>query len=74
MFKRIENLILSLFTDMQTTFIWIFALGGLFSGLMVAFGGEENAPRFKKYLMFCIIGLVVFLLAKPIVEYIKAKL
>lgn len=74
MFGRIESLILSLFTDMQSTFIWIFAIGGLFSGLMIAFGGEENAPRFKKMLMWCIVGLVVFLLAKPIVEYVKTNL
>lgn len=74
MFGRIENLILRIFTDMQSTFIWIFAIGLLFCAIMIGFGGDENAPKFKKGLIFCIVGVVVFLLAKPAIEYIQNNL
>ena len=74
MFTTLKNFINKLFTDFQSTFLWIFALGFLFCGLMVWLGGEENAPKFKKGLLFTICGLVVFLLAKPIVQYLDAGL
>lgn len=74
MFARIENLILTIFDDFSTTFIWIFAIGILACSLMIGFGGEENTPKFKKGLIFCAIGVVVFLLAKPFVQYIQGNL
>lgn len=74
MFQRIENLILQIFTDLQTTFIWIFAIGILACSIMIGFGSEENAPRFKKGLIFCIVGAVIFLLAKPVIQYIQTNL
>lgn len=74
MFSRIEGFLLSLFTDLQNTLFWIFAFGALFSAVMIGLGSEENAPKFKKGLLFCIIGAVIFLLAKPLVEYIRGNL
>lgn len=74
MFSRIQGLLSTLFTDMQTTFIWIFIIGMIFCGIMLWQGGEENAPKFKKSLIGCGIGLVIFLLAKPIIEYVQTNL
>ncbi|ACI30587.1 MULTISPECIES: hypothetical protein [Bacillus] len=74
MFTRIQHLLQTLFTDMQSTFIWAFIIGGLVCGLMIWQGDEQNAPKFKKGLLFCGAGVVVFLLAKPFVDYIKAGL
>lgn len=74
MFDRIQGLLTSLFTDMQTTFITIFAIGLLICAIGVWAGDEQSGPRFKKGLMFCSLGVVVFLLARPIVEYITNNL
>ncbi|HDR7001870.1 TPA: hypothetical protein QCW13_005369 [Bacillus cereus] len=74
MFIRIQKLLTTLFTDMQSTFIWAFVIGALVCGLMIWQGDEQNAPKFKKGLIFCGAGAVVFILAKPFVDYIKAGL
>lgn len=74
MFATIKSFLLKLFTDFQTTFIWLFAIGILVSALLVFTGGEENAPKFKKGLIVCIVGMMVFLLAKPLVSYMDANL
>lgn len=74
MFSQIQSLLNTFFTDMQKTFISLFMIGMAFCGIMVWFGDEHNVPKFKRGLMFCAIGLVVFLLAKPIVNYIKGAL
>lgn len=74
MFVTIKNFLLALFTDFQTTFIWLFAIGILVTGLLVWTGGEENAPKFKKGLVVCIVGIMIFLLAKPLVVYIDQYL
>lgn len=74
MFARITKLLNKIFVDLQSTFIWIFAIGILISAIGVWAGGEENAPKFKKGLTLSIIGVIVFLLAKPMVDYVKANL
>jgi uncharacterized YccA/Bax inhibitor family protein len=74
MFSTIKSFLLRLFTDFQTTFIWLFAIGILVSALLVWTGGEENAPKFKKSLVVCIVGMMIFLLAKPLVQYMDAGL
>ncbi|MBU8732516.1 hypothetical protein KM915_20930 [Cytobacillus oceanisediminis] len=74
MFTSIQNLLKGIFGDFQTTFIWLFVIGILISGLLVWLGGEENAPKFKKSLVICIVGLMVFLLASPIVSYVDSYL
>lgn len=74
MFNQIKNLILKLFTDLQGTFLWIFAIGILLCAIVLAFGDEQNAPKFKKGLIGCLAGIVVFLLAKPVVEYVQSNL
>lgn len=74
MFIRLQGLLNSLFNDITSTFITLFAIGILVCGLLAAFGGEENQAKFKRGLFLCIIGLIVFLLARPIVNYFQSNL
>lgn len=74
MFSQIQGLLNTLFGDITSTFITLFAIGILVTGLLAAFGGEENQAKFKKGLFLSIIGLSVFLLAKPIVTYLQNNL
>ncbi|MEB6550206.1 TrbC/VirB2 family protein [Heyndrickxia sporothermodurans] len=74
MFGKIKKLLTGFTTDIKSTFITLFIIGIMFSGLMVWLGGDENAPKFKKSLLVCCIGLIVFLIASPIVSYFKTKL
>lgn len=74
MFITLRNAILTLFGDMQSTFLWIFAIGLLICSLGAWAGDEQYSPRFKSGIKVCIIGLVVFLLARPIVQYIDSLL
>ncbi|MEN0645521.1 hypothetical protein MKY91_20360 [Alkalicoccobacillus gibsonii] len=74
MFNRIRGLLTSIFTDFQTTFIWIFSIGFLICAIATANADENSAPRFKKGAIWCGVGVVVFLLARPIVQYIQSNL
>lgn len=74
MFTSLQALFNTLFGDITKTFITLFSIGILVCGLLAAFGGEENQPRFKKGLISCVIGLIAFLLAKQIVEYFQKNL
>ncbi|AOZ94942.1 TrbC/VirB2 family protein [Paenibacillus crassostreae] len=74
MFEALQGLLNTLFGDITKTFITLFSIGILVCGLIAAFGGEENQPKFKKGLMLCVVGLVVFVLAKQIVEYFQTNL
>ena len=74
MFATLKAFFSSLFNDMQGTFIWLFTIGMLICGLMAWLGDEANQSKFKKALVFCIWGLVIFLLAKPIITYVDSKL
>lgn len=74
MFDRIGNLLSTLFTDLQSTFITIFAIGLLICAVGIWAGDEQATPKFKRGLMMCAAGVVVFLLAGPIVSYISNNL
>lgn len=74
MFESLQGLFNTLFGDITKTFITLFSIGILVCGLLAAFGGEENQPRFKKGLFSCVIGLIAFLLAKQIVDYFQNNL
>ena len=74
MFERIQGLLNTLFGDITNTFITLFAIGILVTGLLAAFSGEENQAKFKKGLIFSIMGLIIFLLERPIVAYIQNNL
>lgn len=74
LFARIGGLLNALFSDFQSTFITIFAIGILICAVGVWSGDEHAGQRFKKGMIFCAVGLIVFLLAKPIVNYIQTNL
>ena len=74
MFNRISGLLEALFTDMQTTFLTIFTIGILICAVGVFAGDEHSAPKFKKGIITCVIGVIVFLLADPIIDYVKVNL
>ena len=74
MFESLQGLLNSLFGDITSTFITLFAIGILVCGLLAAFGGDENQTKFKRGLFLCVVGLIVFLLARPIVNYFQNNL
>ncbi len=71
MFEAIGGLLTTLFGDITSTFVTLFAIGILVCALGAAFGGDENQGKFKRGLITCIICLVAFLLAGKIVEYFQ---
>jgi len=74
MFDSINSLLNTLFSDIQSTFITIFAIGFLVCAFGTWAGDDQYGPRFKKGLMLCVGGIVVFLLADPIVTYFQNNL
>lgn len=74
MFERIDSLLSTLFSDIQSTFITLFAIGLLICAFGTWAGDEQTGPRFKKGLVLCAGGIVVFLLANPIVSYFQNNL
>lgn len=74
MFESLQGLLNSLFGDITSTFITLFAIGILVCGLLAAFGGDENQAKFKRGHFLCVVGLIVFLLARPIVNYFQNNL
>ncbi|WP_430510707.1 hypothetical protein [Gottfriedia solisilvae] len=73
MFTTLQNFFKALFGDIQKTFIWLFAIGALFTALMVWLGDEQSSPKFKKGLTVCLWGLVLFLIVKPMITYVAGK-
>lgn len=71
-FQKIGSLLTKISGDVTTNLITIFVIGFCFCAFMVWKGDEENAPRFKKGLIGCGLGVIVFTLASVIVNYIKA--
>lgn len=74
MFERISGFLNTLFADMQTTFITIFMIGLLICAIGVWAGDEQSSPKFKNGLKLCVVGVVLFLLAKPVIDYIQTNL
>ncbi|MDT0193671.1 hypothetical protein [Exiguobacterium sp. BG5(2022)] len=73
-FTKLNKLVTGITTDVKTLVVSIFILAILILGSLVAFGNEENVPRFKKGLIWSIAGLSVTLLASIIVSYVQKKL
>lgn len=74
MFESIQSLLNTLFSDISQTFVTLFAIGIVILGILAALGGGDNQSKFKAGLLFCIFGLIVFLLAEPIVSYFQDNL
>lgn len=74
MFDSLRNLFNTLFTEFRGLGLSIFATGLVVMALLTAFGGDENKQTFKRGFVTCLIGLIVFFLAKPIVTFIRGAL
>lgn len=74
MFERIGMFLNTLFSDMQSTFITIFMIGLLICAIGVWAGDEQSSPKFKSGIKLCVTGVVLFLLAKPVIDYIQVNL
>ncbi len=74
MFTSIQGLLNKLLADISTTFITFFIIGIAVTGLLAAFGGEEHKSKFKGAFFLCLVGLVVFSIAEPIVTYFQTNL
>lgn len=59
---------------MQSTFITIFMIGLLICAIGVWAGDEQSSPKFKNGLKLSVLGVVLFLLAKPVIDYIQVNL
>ncbi|WP_017380621.1 hypothetical protein [Paenisporosarcina sp. TG-14] len=74
MFERIQGFLDTLFSDIQGTFIIVFAIGLLICAIGVWAGDEQNSRKFKNGIKLCVFGVVLFLLARPIIQYVQANL
>lgn len=73
-FDRIGAFLNTLFTDMQGTFITVFMIGLLICAIGVWAGDEQSSPKFKNGIKLCVLGVVLFLLARPVIDYIQTNL
>lgn len=74
MFERIDGFLDTVFSDMQSTFITVFMIGLLICAIGIWTGDEQSSPKFKRGLVLSVFGLAVFILAKPIIEYVQINL
>jgi len=74
MFESLRGLLDTVFSEFRTLGITIFAIGLIVMALLTAFGGEENKRTFQKGFVICCAGMVVFFLAKPIVNFFQGNL
>lgn len=74
MFARIQAFLNTLFSDMQGTFITIFMIGLLICAIGVWAGDEQSSPKFKNGIKLCVLGVVLFLLARPVIDYVQTNL
>lgn len=74
MFDSIKSFLDTVFDEFREAGTTLFALGLIVMALLTAFGGEENKRTFQRGVVLCIIGMVVFFLAKPLVSFIKGEL
>lgn len=74
MFDSINNLLDTIFNEFRGLGISVFGIGILVMALMTAFGGEENKRKFQSGFFLCVAGMIVFFLAKPIINFIRDTL
>ncbi|MDJ0333276.1 hypothetical protein [Planococcus sp. S3-L1] len=74
MFDSLNGLLNNIFIEFRQLGITIFAIGMLAMATLTAFGGEENKRKFQTGFVIALAGLVVFFLAKPIIEFIRTSL
>ena len=74
MFESLNSLLDTVFNEFRSLGITIFAIGILVMALLTAFGGEENIRTFKSGFVLCVVGCIVFFLAKPLISFIQNSL
>lgn len=74
LFESIKSLLDTLFDEFREAGTTLFALGLVVMGLLTAFGGEENKRNFQRGFVICLIGMMVFFLAKPLVKFVQGEL
>lgn len=74
MFDSLNSLLNTLFIEFRQLGITVFAIGMLAMAVLTAFGGEENKRKFQTGFVIAVAGMIVFFLAKPIIEFIRTGL
>lgn len=74
MFDSLNNLLNTIFIEFRQLGITIFAIGIIVMAMLTAFGGEENKRSFKAGFVICLVGMIVFFLARPIIDFIRTTL
>lgn len=74
LFESLNNLLDTIFDEFRTLGVTLFAIGIIVMALLTAFGGEESKRTFQRGFVVCIIGIVVFFLAKPIITFLRDTL
>lgn len=71
-FTNLTRFFTSLTTDLTNTALVVAVIAFIFCGIMIFRGTEENVPRFQKATMWVGAGVIVIVLAKIIVGWLKA--
>lgn len=71
-FSRINSFISAQYTEILNLFLTVSAIGVLVCAFMIWQGSEENVPRFKKGLFWTLVALVIAVMAKGIITWVKA--
>ncbi len=71
-FTKLNTFLGTLTTDVTNTALLIAVIAFVFCGIMIFRGTEENVPRFQKATMWVGAGVIVIVLSKVIVAWLKA--
>lgn len=74
MFESLNTLLETIFTEFRKLGVTVFAIGIIIMALLTAFGGEDNKRSFQRGFIACLLGIIIFFLAKPIITFIKTTL
>ena len=74
MFESLNNLLDTVFDELRSVGVTVFAIGIIVMALLTAFGGEENKRTFQRGFVVCVVGIIVFFLAKPIITFLRDTL
>lgn len=73
-FDIVDKFLQNMKGDIQDVAITLFTIGIMVTGSILFFGGEEKNPIFKKAFGWLIVGLIIMLLAGPIVTWIDTSI
>lgn len=70
-FTKINKFLGTVTSDLTNLGLTVAVIGFLFCALMIFRGSEENVPRFQKAAFWTGFGVVVIVLAKVVVAWIR---